>query len=281
MTTSAELIDSFRRDGAVHVRGLADERWLARLAEAVDANHLSPGPYRNDYTAPDADGGFWGDYCNWERFDAYREFALGSGVAELVADLLGSEQVRFFHEHVLVKEPGTAEETPWHHDQPYYCVDGDQVCSVWLSLDPVPADHGLRFVAGSHRGGYHLPRKFLTAEPYWRNAETAGFTPVPDVDALLELAPDDPARPRILTFDVDPGDAIVFHMRALHGAPGTTGLVDRRRAFTTRWLGDDAVYALRPGETSPPFPWLAERGQRPGRPLDHPEFPIAWPATAR
>ena len=276
-----DLADAFRRDGAVLVKGVAEQPWLLRLAEAIDANHADPGPFRSDYTAPDASGSFWGDYCNWQRFDAYREFALHSGVAHLVANVLGSEQVRFFHEHVLVKEPGTAESTPWHHDQPYYCVDGDQVCSVWLSLDPVPADRGLRFVAGSHRGGYHLPRKFLTAEPYWQEHATTSFTPVPDIDELLRLPADDPARPHVLTFDVEPGDAIVFHMRALHDAPGTAGARHRRRAFTTRWLGDDAVFAERPGETSPPFEWLRDRGQRPGQPLDHPEFPVAWPEPAR
>ena len=34
--------------------------------------------------------------------------------------------------------------------QPYYCVDGEQVCSIWLPLDPVPKESGLEFVAGSH-----------------------------------------------------------------------------------------------------------------------------------
>ena len=43
----------------------------------------------------------------------------------------------FYHEHVLVKEPGSATSTPWHHDQSYYPVDGDDVCSLWIPVDPV------------------------------------------------------------------------------------------------------------------------------------------------
>ena len=43
----------------------------------------------------------------------------------------------FYHEHVLVKEPGTAARTPWHHDQSYYPVDGDDLCSLWIPVDPV------------------------------------------------------------------------------------------------------------------------------------------------
>ena len=33
----------------------------------------------------------------------------------------------FYHEHVLVKEPGAQRVTPWHCDQPYYPIDGNQV----------------------------------------------------------------------------------------------------------------------------------------------------------
>ena len=33
----------------------------------------------------------------------------------------------FYHEHVFTKDPGTNHATPWHHDQPYYPVDGWQV----------------------------------------------------------------------------------------------------------------------------------------------------------
>ena len=38
---------------------------------------------------------------------------------------------------MLVKEPGTAARTPWHHDQSYYPVDGDDLCSLWIPVDPV------------------------------------------------------------------------------------------------------------------------------------------------
>jgi ectoine hydroxylase-related dioxygenase (phytanoyl-CoA dioxygenase family) len=72
-----------------------------------------------------------------------------------------------------------------------------------------------------------------------------------------------------------PGDCIVFHMRTVHGAPGTASLTTRRRGFSTRWLGDDAVFAVRPGKTSPPFP---EVKLAPGAPMHHPSFPLAWQA---
>jgi len=77
---------------------------------------------------------------------------------------------------------------------------------------------------------------------------------------------------RLLSWDVELGDAIAFTFLTIHGAPGnlTSG---RRRAFASRWLGDDAVYAQRPGEISPPFPGLEHR-LKPGEPMTAEEFPL-------
>lgn len=35
--------------------------------------------------------------------------------------------VSFYHEHVLIKDPGTNKKTPWHVDQTYYPINGDKV----------------------------------------------------------------------------------------------------------------------------------------------------------
>ena len=47
---------------------------------------------------------------------------------------MDSATARFFHEHVLVKEPRTESRTPWHHDLPYYCIDGTQTVSFRTPL---------------------------------------------------------------------------------------------------------------------------------------------------
>jgi ectoine hydroxylase-related dioxygenase (phytanoyl-CoA dioxygenase family) len=175
-----------------------------------------------------------------------------------------SGSVRFFHEHVLVKEPGTNEITPWHHDQPYYCVDGDQNVSFWISLDAVPAEAGVEFLAGSHRWDRRfIPRKFVDSTAYV-DADN-GFERVPDIDAERDLH-------RIVRFSVQPGDVIAFSYRILHAAPGTAGLTrNRRRAVSIRYVGDDAVFALRPWLHSPPF---EPRDLVVGGPLDDPRFPL-------
>ena len=66
---------------------------------------------------------------------------------------MGASEVRLFHEHVLVKEPSADVATPWHQDAPYYCVEGQKTCSLWIPLDEVPRERTLEFVGGSHQWG--------------------------------------------------------------------------------------------------------------------------------
>jgi ectoine hydroxylase-related dioxygenase (phytanoyl-CoA dioxygenase family) len=73
----------------------------------------------------------------------------------------------FYHEHVLVKEPSADIPTPWHHDQAYYPIDGEDVCSIWMPVDPVSEEATLRFVKGSHKWSkWFFPRKFKTSKNY-------------------------------------------------------------------------------------------------------------------
>ena len=61
-----------------------------------------------------------------------------------------------------------------------------------------------------------------------------------------------------LAWDLEPGDAVAFHMLTLH-ASGGVNPKQRRRVFSARYLGDDARHAIRPWRTSPPFVGLDER----------------------
>lgn len=151
LSVSEEEVQAYERDGAVCLRGVFAPEWLALLARGVERNLAEPGPFAKRYTPAGAPGLFFGDYCNWRRIPEYREFLLGSPAAAVAGRLMGARKVNLFHEHVLVKEPGTLEPTPWHHDQPYWSVDGEQVCSLWMSLDPVPGRTCPEFVAGSQR----------------------------------------------------------------------------------------------------------------------------------
>ena len=264
---SDSLIDEFEHQGAVCLRGLFTRDWLDRLAAGVEKNFANPGPDHTVYTKEGEPGGFYDDYCNWQRIDEYRDFVMNSPAAEIAARLTRSKTSRIYHDHVLVKEPGTREVTPWHHDLPYYGVEGNQLCSIWLPLDLVPKAACPEFVAGSHSSGkLYYPRLFIDHKNYAEGKD--GFETLPDIEA-------ERSNHDLLSWNLDPGDCIVFHMRTIHGAPATTGLKSRRRGFSTRWLGDDARFANRPWKTSPPF---NEVNLNPGDVMDHSSFPVVWSA---
>ena len=242
----------FDHHGATVIRGALSPAWIDVLAEGVEQNRTAPSEWAHWYTDQQDAVGFWSDYVTWRHVEPYRRAAFESPLPHLARTLMGSETVRFFHEHVLVKEPGATERTPWHHDQPYYCLDGDQNVSLWVALDPVPAEAGMRFLAGSHRWNrWFVPRRFVDHESY--AAADDRFELVPDVDAAIDAGADVVGHPvELRSFDVEPGDVIAFHYRTLHDAPGNT-LATRRRAVSFRWVGDDATFATRPWQVSPPY----------------------------
>ena len=150
LTLDTDLVKTWRTDGVAVLRGLFSSDWIDTLRQGVARNMGTPGPYAKQYTPDGSPGGFFGDYCNWSRIPEYENFLRHSPAAEAARQLMGTEKVNLFHEHVLVKEPGTREPTPWHHDQPYYCVEGADTCSLWIPLDPVRRESAVEFVAGSH-----------------------------------------------------------------------------------------------------------------------------------
>jgi hypothetical protein len=66
-------------------------------------------------------------------------------------------------------------------------------------------------------------------------------------------------------------------MLTLHASAGVEP-GRRRRVFSVRMLGDDMRHAPRPWTTSPAFPGL-EAELPVGAPMDHPLFPVLWPAA--
>ena len=250
------------RDGAVVVRGAFTSNQIDLAREAIDANlaALSPGAKRASGTA---DGAFIEDFCSWQRIAPMEQFIRTSGVATIARHIMGSTSVRLYHDHVLVKEPGTRQRTPWHQDIPYYNVEGRQNVSMWIPVDPVGRDTTLECVAGSHLGPWYMPRSFLDDQAKW--FPEGSLAELPDISAQPERFP-------VLGWALEPGDMVCFHMATLHAAAGNPG-PGRRRVLSLRCLGDDMVHAPRAWVTSPPFPGLADELPA-GAPLDHPLFPV-------
>jgi ectoine hydroxylase-related dioxygenase (phytanoyl-CoA dioxygenase family) len=262
-----ETIESFQRDGAVCVRQLFTPAEIAELRLGIDANLASLSPRAKLASGPDDPGRFVEDFCNWQENIHYRRFIFESRLPETAGRLMQSSTARLYHDHMLTKEPRTRQATPWHQDQPYYNIEGRQNVSFWIPVDPVNRESTLEFVARSHLGPWLMPRSFMDAQAKWFPEGT--LADLPNIEAAREKFP-------ILGWELQPGDAVCFHMLMLHAARGVTG-PDRRRVFSVRFLGDDIRHAPRRWKTSPEFPGLADE-LAPGAPMNHPLFPILWSA---
>ena len=257
-------IDTFQREGVVVLRNLFAD-WVPTLIDGVEKNLSQPSPLVRDYY--DEKGGrFFGDYCSWDRIPEYRNFLFNSTAADIAGALMVSNEVRLFHEHVLVKEPGAQIPTPWHQDQPYYCVDGEQNCSLWLALDAVPQESAVEFIAGSHRWGKSFrPERFDRSPLYENDVQES----LPDIDNHRDDY-------EIRSWSLQPGDVVAFHFMTVHGAPPNNSNQSRRRGFSSRWVGADARFAVRQGKTSPPF---SDCQLKHGDILNSPEFPLLRPVN--
>lgn len=256
-------VEAFHRDGAIVVRGLFSPEEVAEVERGIERNLAEPGPMFKVASTPDDPGRFVEDFCNWQRIDEFRRIAFQSRAADVAQALMGSTQVRLFHDHMLVKEPGTRQPTPWHQDQPYYNVDGVQNCSMWMPVDPVAPESTLEFLAGSHEMGWLMPRTFMDNQAKW--FPEGSMSEIPDIESDREAF-------RILGWALQPGDAVFFHMLTIHHAYGVPG-ANRRRAFSLRFLGDDMVHAPRRWVTSPQFDGL-EAEIPAGAPMEHALFPV-------
>ena len=253
-----EIIDTFPRDGVVLVKGLWKD-WVDDLSKGIERNMAEPGPYAAENLKEGEGGRFFDDYCNWTRIPEFERVIRKSDVADVASKLMGSPTVQMFHDHVLVKEPGTSKPTPWHQDGPYYFVKGQQTVSFWSPVDPVK-EASLRCVAGSHNWPKEvLPKRWLADTSFYADPEA--YMPVPDPDA---------EGMDVREWAMEPGDAVAFNYQTLHGARGNNSAT-RRRAFSLRLVGEDARYVERPGPTSPPFPG---HGMQPGERLREDWFPF-------
>jgi ectoine hydroxylase-related dioxygenase (phytanoyl-CoA dioxygenase family) len=264
-------VQAFAADGAVVLRGLLTPAEVAVLRAGIDANLAAPSPRALVASRPDDPGFFIEDFCNWANNPQYRQVIFSSALAPVAARLMQSRTARLYHDHMLTKEPGTRQPTPWHQDQPYYNVDGMQNVSFWIPADPVSRVATLEFAAGTHRGPWLMPRTFMTNEARW--FPEGALAELPDIEAGRHAQP--PTH-RILGWALEPGDAVAFHMLTLHASGGVEP-GRRRRVFSVRFLGDDMRHAPRPWKTSPEFPGLADELPA-GAEMNHPLFPLLWKA---
>lgn len=272
---SEREIAEFQQHGATVVRQLISPGWIEQLRSVFDAladEAADNTDYYSDAapsTAPKRSSLVKDDV--WMHHPVIRRFLFESPIAQAAAEVMGSKTARIYEDLLIYKAAGTGTPTPWHQDEPQWPLTGRQISSIWLSLETVTRDTGaLRFVSGSHQGPLYIPY-VPDALRHRVEADMHHFTggPVPAVDA-------DPERFPVRCFDTEPGDAIIFHPRALHAALGTDA-ARPRRTFSIRFLGDDVRWEPK---ASVFHDWLEEITLQKGDRISGERFPEIWPVDA-
>lgn len=247
MKLASELRARFAEDGVLCVRGAFDADWIAMAKTGIARDIERPGPFFQRLS-DEGSQGFFTDM--WARLHVpeLARCAMEGPSAALAAQCLGIDRVSLVQDVWFLKQSGTTEATPWHHDN----VILGPFCSVWVALDPTPREATLEFVRGSHKlEKLFMPKAFFeqsgaetgAAGRFYRDYHGAAgdrgdqelFSEIPDIEA-------DRGSYDIVGWDLEPGDCVVFHARTLHGSPGN-GLAHDISRFVTRWVGAAAVLA--------------------------------------
>lgn len=268
---SESEIQTYRDEGVAFLPAFADEATVATLREAAERRAAAPSPDCDELSTV---GRLLSDQFLYRDMDEFREYMFNTRIAENVARALGAHQVRAYFDHLFVCAPQTPVDYYWHQDIPYWPVDGEQVCSIWLSLtDCTPESSALQFVRGQeHQDQLYAQIPFGDGGTANRDAFAAEDRPVPP-DFHLE-----PDKYEILAWDYRAGDAVLFNARIMHSSGGNSSTDVNRIAYSTRWVGDDACFQAKPGWQDPLLLPFEDEDLKDGDPLVSRKFPLAWSA---
>ena len=139
------------------------------------------------------------------------EFAFDSELAALIARLLQADRLTLLMDQWFRREAGSTNAAVWHHDEPYFdFVDGGRKCIAWFPLESASRDEGLTLIAGSHRWG-----RLFMAQNFGQKQPFAGD--MSDYAANRETSMNEDSD-HFLSWDMQPGDCLIFDFRTLHRA---------------------------------------------------------------
>lgn len=233
------------KDGAIVIRGLFSSDSLARMRESFDYGIANPSKLHG-YAYKGTEQETFNDYGNYHNRAVHLETVKELELDKLAASLWDSEHVWFVGEELFIKKGGLGGRSPWHQDTSYSPIDGPQLLNIWTSFEKIPYKNALEFVRGSHSGiqyngtSYNDPADHT--QPVWHHTE---WPRLPNIEAERAA---EPKSWDVFTFDLEVGDALVFHSGILHGGAPVTPDCPTRHTLVYRFYGDKAYYRPLPIE---------------------------------
>ncbi len=127
-TLTPQQIESFQRDGYIKLKQVLSPGALTLLRQQMTAL-LNKAEERL--------GSRFGSLeMMWLENAIIKKFVFSERLARLAAELLGVSAIRLYHDNALSKKPGCGR-TPWHYDGHHFPIATDNVCTVWIPLQPI------------------------------------------------------------------------------------------------------------------------------------------------
>lgn len=263
-----DAIAAYARDGVVCLRGVFSQDLIDLTARGIERNIAHPGRFFRDQTPDGSPGRYMFEYWAWRDIPEFVELLETSPAARTAGKLMNARSATLIMDNWFVKEAGAVNGAPWHHDKPYFDFEG-RMCNVWFPLEDASAQEGLRFIRGSHLWpGLFKPRNFREHTPF--GGDMTAYAEIPDIDG-------NPKAYRFLSWDLAPGDCLVFDLKTLHGAAsGRKPLAKTIRRMSLRFAGENAVFQPRGTWTEETSEHLIALGLKPGGPLECDLLPTLW-----
>jgi hypothetical protein len=243
--------------------------WLEVCREGIERSVASPGRFFRDQTPEGSPARYMFEYWNWPGNPAFRRLVLKSPLAAMMAELLDAHRLNLLMDNWFLREAGATNGAPWHHDEPYFDFFGGRKCVLWFPLEPASREEGLTFLGGSHRWGrLYMPQNFREHRPFEGDLE--GYFETEDFERYAD---------RFLSWDVEPGDCLVFDFRTLHRATNQSDPLPRTiRRMSLRYGDQEVIFRPRGEWTRETSDYLLSLGQRPDAPLDCELLPVVFEA---
>jgi ectoine hydroxylase-related dioxygenase (phytanoyl-CoA dioxygenase family) len=86
--------------------------------------------------------------------DAFNNLLYKEELLDIAEALMGTPNLRLYHDQALFKPPVNGDVVPWHQDNGYWHLDPPKAASCWIALDDADTENGCMWVIpGSHRAG--------------------------------------------------------------------------------------------------------------------------------
>jgi len=274
---SEEVVEEFQKNGVVFLQGFFSNHWLNLLRAGIKKNLNEPGPNQHIWSKEDEGQFTLYDSDNWRKIPEYENFIKNSNMKEVACQLLRTKKVNFFFDAIFVRSEGVQFSTPWHQDEPYWSIEGQDTVSIWMPLVDVRKQSALAFVPGSHLSGKKFKQQdFGQLNPEKKdNVRHVTFS---DEWELLPNIDEDRKKYKVISWDMKAGDCVAFNARIIHGGGGNLLPGHSLKVFNTQWLGDDVRVSFRSYGMDPDHSQkMKKHGMKSGDLVDgrvYPEFRV-------